>query len=286
MFYSLSILTMPKPTTEWSGAEPEKLDFNAEAEKIIQEMSGEAPKEDPKKDDKGDNPDDKKAPGEDPKKSEDGEWKPKGKEEPQTPKEDELKIPRSRLNKEIEKKTAIQSKYDKLMEKVKVEEDRLNSLSDDEKEEQENLKKLWMDTKLSKLQDRLEEMQDDMSDKDNQIKDLQETIKKSETGALSKRITELTKKKDWKDWLPKFDIKELLEFSKEKNFLPNDPIELYNFKYQAEIYAKKYEKTGVDIDKWNKENFTPSDKKPTFADWDQDFEDEAKRIIESLGQTT
>jgi len=277
---------MPKPTTEWSGAEPEKMDFNTEAEKILQEMSGETPKEESKDEDKGTDSKDKKTPGDDPAKSEEGAWKSKEKEEPQIPKEDELKIPRSRLNKEIEKKNSIQSKYDKLMEKVKAEEDRVNSLSDDEKEEQQNLKKLWMDTKLSKLQDKLDDFKDDMSDRDSQIKDLQETIKKSETSVLSKRITDLTEKMDWKDWLPKFNIKELLEFSKEKNFLPNDPIELYNFKYQAEIYAKKYEKSGVEIDKGNKENFTPSDKKPSFADWDKDFMDEANRIIESLGQTT
>jgi peptidoglycan hydrolase CwlO-like protein len=53
-----------------------------------------------------------------------------------------------------------------------------------------------MDTKLSKLQDKLEDMTDDISDKDKQISDLQDTIKKSETGSLAKRITELTTKMD------------------------------------------------------------------------------------------
>lgn len=282
MFYSFTILTMGKPTTEEPGAEPEIKDFNAEAEKIIQKMSWEAPKEEPKE--KTTKVEPKKEKGSEEPSKEDVK-----KEEPKketTPKEDELKIPRSRLNKEIEKKNSIQGKYDKLMNKIKTEEDRINSLSEDEKEEQDNLKKLWMDTKLSKLQDRLEDMTDDISDKDTQIKDLQETIKKSETWTLSKRITELIEKKDWTDWLPKFDIEELIKYSNEEQYYPKDPIKLYNLKYEAEIYAKKYEKAGVEIDKWNKETFTPSDKKPSFANWDKDFEDEAKRIIGSIGQTT
>jgi len=271
---------MPKPITEESGAEP-GVDFNAEAEKIIQEMSWETPKEESKE----------KIPKEEPKEkgTEESSKEDVKKEEPKkdtAPKEDELKIPRSRLNKEIEKKNSIQSKYDKLVAKIKAEEDRLKDLSDDDREEQENLTKLWMDTKLSKLQDKLEDMDDDLSDKDLEIKNLQETIKKSETEKLSDRISELTTKMDWKDWLPKFDITELLEFSKEKNFLPNDPLELYNYKYQAEIYAKKYEKSWTEIDKGNKWTFKPVDKKPTFEQWDKDFMDEAQRIMDSVGKTT
>ena len=131
-----------------------------------------------------------------------------------------------------------------------------------------------------------EDMEDDMSDKDSQIKELQESINKAETWSLSKRIAELTAEMDWKDWLPKFDIKELLEFSKEKNFLPKDPIELYNFKYQAEIYAKKYEKAGTEVDKGNKGNFEPTKRNPTFANGDEDFEASAKEILDSIGQTT
>lgn len=270
---------MPKPNTEGSGAEPE-LDFNAEAEKIIQEMNGETPADTPKEEEPG-KTEEKKTPS-----SEEEVWKPEEKKEPVIDKkEEELKIPRSRLNKEIEKKNSIQSKYDKLVEKIQKEEARFEDLSDDDKEEQLNLKKLGMDTKLSKLQDKLEDMGDDISDKDKEILSLQEIIKNSETASLSNRISELTKTMDWKDWLPKFDITELLEFSKQKNFLPNDPIELYNFKYQAEIYAKKYEKTWTEIDKGNKWTFKPVDKKPTFAQGDKDFMDEATRIMDSIGWT-
>lgn len=272
---------MTKKTGE-PGAEP-GVDFNADAEKILQEMNGETPADTPKEEEPG-KPEEKKTPSEEEKKAEEEAWKLKAKEESViNKKEEELKIPRSRLNKEIEKKNSIQSKYDKLAEKVKKEEDRLEALSDDDKEEQSNLKKLGMDTKLSKLQDKLEDMWDDMSDKDTEIASLQDTIKKSETANLSSRITELTEKMDWKDGLPKFDITELLEFSKQKNFLPNDPLELYNFKYQAEIYAKKYVKPWTEIDKGNKWTFKPVDKKPTFASGDKDFMDEATRIMDSIG---
>ncbi len=272
---------MGKENTEKSGAEPEVIDMDQKWLDILNELEWKEPNVDPEKEPtkepvKGANA--KEPSKEDVKKEA---WK-----ELDTPKEDELKIPRSRLNKEIEKKNAVQSKYDKLLEKIKTEEDRVNSLSDDEKEEQSNLQKLWMDTKLSKLQDKLEDMEDDMSDKDSQIKELQETINKAETWSLSKRIAELTAEMDWKDWLPKFDIKELLEFSKEKNFLPKDPIELYNFKYQAEIYAKKYEKAGTEVDKGNKGNFEPTKRNPTFANGDEDFEASAKEILDSIGQTT
>lgn len=272
---------MGKQTTEESGAEPE-LDFEAEANKIIEEMSWEAPKVEPKVETPDEEPKEKGT--DEPSKEDVKNEEPKKDTTPTQ--EDELKIPRSRLNKEIDKKNSIQSKYDKLISKIKDEEKKFNSLSDDDKEEQKNLTKLWLDTKLSKLKDRLEEMDDDMSDKDNQIKDLQETIRKSETGKLAKRITELTNKMDGKDWLPKFDIKELLEFSKQKNFLPNDPIELYNFKYQAEIYAKKYEKKAPAVDKSNKGTFTPKKKIPTLKPGDKDFMDEANRIMDSIGKTT
>jgi len=53
-----------------------------------------------------------------------------------------LQIPRSRLNKEIDKKNSIQSKYDKLVERINKEEAKLKDLSEDELEEQENLQKL------------------------------------------------------------------------------------------------------------------------------------------------
>lgn len=258
--------------------------FEADALKILNDMEKgwDNPDTEPKGTEK------EKTPGEDPAKSEDGEWKkeePKKEPEKEPNHEEELKIPRSRLNKEIEKRKDIQSKYDKLQEKIQQEKDKLKSLSDEEKEEQENLKKLWMDTRLSKLEDKLEDLQDEITAKDDRIKELEWNIKDKETSNLSKRLSELTEKHDWKDWLPKFDIKELLEFSKEKNFLPQDPYELYEYKYRAEIYAKKYQAKGTEIDKGNNSKHIPAKRKPTFNDWDTDFQEEAQAILDSFGAT-
>ena len=283
---------MGKQATEWAGAEPAEKDFDAQALEILNWMEwwsdwGDDPKgaepkgDDPKKDDQG-NPDDKKPSGDDPAKSEDDAWK--SKEDPKPNSEDELKIPRSRLNKEIEKRKSVEKKLDKIQKKYDDEVERLKNLSDDEKEEQENLKKLWMDTRLSKLEDMIEDLKDQLSDRDDTIKWLNDTISQKETSDLSSRISELTKQHDWKDGLPKFDIKELIQFGKDENYMPKDPLKLYQLKYQAEIYAKQYEKSGTEIDKGNKGNFEPKKKNLTFDSGNKDFDSEAKAIIDSFGE--
>jgi len=286
MFYFLTTNHMGKETTANPGAEPgEKKDFETEVMEILNWMVDWNSQEDPKEDKKWEEEkpkEDEKTPGDDSKKSEDGEWK--SKEE--IPKEDEeLKIPFSRLNKEIEKRKSIEDKFNKIQEKMDKEKERLNSLTDEEKEEQANLSKLGMDTRLSKLQDIIDDLKEDLSEKDEAIKEMKEEINGKQTKNLSIRIAELTKKHDWTDWLPKFDIKDLVEFGKKEEYMPSDPMKLYNMKYQAEIYAKKFEKSGTEIDKGNKWNFEPAKKKPTFKDWDEDFEAEAKRILDSVGLT-
>jgi hypothetical protein len=43
--------------------------------------------------------------------------------------------------------------------------------------------------------------------------------------------------------------------------MPQDPIKLYNLKYQNEILAKKFTQKAPEIDKGNKESFAPVKKK-------------------------
>jgi len=76
------------------------------------------------------------------------------------------------------------------------EKERLNSLTDEEKEEQANLSKLGMDTRLSKLQDIIDDLKEDLSEKDEAIKEMKEEINGKQTKNLSIRIAELTKKHD------------------------------------------------------------------------------------------
>ena len=280
---------MGKENTEWAGAEPVEKDFDTEALAIINWMDwwdqwADNPKEeDPKWDNKGTETTDKKTPGDgdDP---EDGAWK--SKEDPKLNVEEELKIPRSRLNKEIDKRKTVESKLEKIQKKYEQELERFKNLSDDEKEEQENLKKLWMDTRLTKLEDMIEDLKDSLSERDEQIKSLESEITTKETDNLKSRISELTKIHDWKDWLPKFDIKELIEFGKSENYMPKDPIKLYNLKYQAEIYAKQYQKSWTEIDKGNKWNYEPTKKKLNFDYDNSDFDAEAKAIMDSVWGTT
>jgi len=269
---------MPRQTTEWAGAEPEDT-FVEDATKILWDLENWTTDEEPEKEEK--KVESKK---EEKKTSKEDEWKPAKKDKS----EDDLKIPRSRLNKEIDKKNSIQTKYDKLVEKIDKEKDRLSNLSDDDKEEQENLTKLWMDTKLSKLQDKLEDLEDDISYKDTEIKNLKESISKTESSSLSNRINELTTKFDWKDWLPKFDINELIKFWEKEGYLPKDPMKLYNMKYQAEIFAKKYEKSSTKMDKGNKwDNKPVTTKKLNFdRSWEADFTANAEAILNWIWGTT
>ncbi len=280
---------MGKTIEQWEAkSQPQEDTFDADALEVLKSLENpeEAPENTPEKDKSNEEaPKEEKKSSEDDDKSKEDEWK----SEKETKKqEDDLKIPRSRLNKEIEKKNSIQSKYDKLVEKINKEEERLKGLSEDELEEQENLQKLWIDTKLSKLQDKLDDLNDDISDKDNKIKELQETIKTTESSSLKNRIDELTSKKDWSDWLPKFDIEELIKFWEKEWYMPKDPVKLYNMKYQAEIFAKKYEKVSTKMDKWNKGDNKLSPKKTLWFDrkHQSDFDKEAENIINSIWSTT
>lgn len=282
-------------TTEWVGAEPTaENDFEAEALEIINSIEDwewkkewesttneDSSSEDVKtpSEEKEDKEQDKEEDEEEDKNKEDENKKEQVKEE------EELKIPRSRLNKEIDKRKSVEKKYEKLLNKIEKEKENFSKLSDDEKEEQANLRKLWLDTRLSKMEDKMEELKEELEEREETIKSLQEDLNKKETEAISKRISELTKQYDWKDWLPKFNIEELIKFSKEKNFFPKDPYELYKYKYSSEIYAKKYKTKTTEVDKWNKWNFTPTKRKPSFKNWDKDFEEEAQRILNSFGQT-
>lgn len=258
--------------------------FEADALKILEWMNGETPVETtpvqktPAEEPKEETPKDTAVP-------KDGEI-PKEEAKTVQANQEEIKVPLSRLNKEIDKRKEAETKFERLETKIKVEQDRIASLSEEEREEQENLQKLWMDTKLTRLLDEQENLNDTLAERDEKIKSLQEEIKWKETWQLAWRISELTDKYDGKNWLPIFDIKELIEYWNQKNFLPQDPLELYEYKYRAEIYAKQYNWKGTEVDKGNKETFTPTTPKPTFKDWDKDFEAEAKRILDSIGKTS
>jgi len=204
------------------------------------------------------------------------------KEEPK--KEEENKIPLSRLNKEIDKRKSVEEELSIIKEKLVKEQDRIKSLSEDDKEEQETFKRLWLETKEDKLLEKLEALERELKSSWEKIKSYEEELNSARVGKLSARIGELTKKYDGSDWLPKFDIQELLEFWKQENYMPEDPFKLYNLKYQNEILAKKYkakDESKSEVDKWNKETFAPIKKKISWFN-DPDFDKEAMAIINSI----
>lgn len=191
---------------------------------------------------------------------------------------EENKIPLSRLNKEIEKRKSIESELSLFKEKLQKEQDRIKELTEDEVEEQNSFRKLGIETKEDKLLDKIETLERQLNSKIEAIKTFEEEINAKRVAKLSDRISELTKEYDWKNWLPKFDIKELLEFWKEENYMPSDPVKLYKMKYQNEIIAQKYNEKSIQMDKWNKESFTPLKKEFKSFD-DPEFEKEALNII-------
>ena len=193
-------------------------------------------------------------------------------------KEEENKIPLSRLNKEIDKRKDLEEEINLIKEKLSKEQERVKALSEEEKEEQEMYKRLWLETKEDKLFEKIEELERNLSKKSDIIKSYEEEINKSSLEKLTSRISELTEKHNWTDWLPKFDISELIKFWNEENYMPPDPIKLYNLKYQNEILAKKYKEKAPEVDKGNKESFTPVKKKLSWFE-DPDFETEALAIL-------
>ena len=278
MFYLLSIPNMPKPdavkdwapATQDAGANPadkNTLTFEEQAQAILDEMNGgkkeeskEAPTEPPKDETK-------ETPKEEPKKDE--------------PSKEENKIPLSRLNKEIDKRKFVEEELNIVKQKLEKEQERIKWLSEEDKEEQETFKKLWLETKEEKLLEKLESLERELKLSWEKIKSYEEELNSARVEKLSARISNLTKEYDWSNGLPKFDIKELLEFWKSENYMPEDPIKLYNLKYQAEIYASKYKKEAPEVDKWNKDTFTPTKKKLIWFD-DPEFEKEALAIINSI----
>lgn len=70
--------------------------------------------------------------------------------------------------------------------------------------------------------------------------------------------------------------------------MPKDPLKLYKMKYQAEIFAKKYEKVSTKMDKGNKGDtkLAPKKKVNFSRDWQEDFDQEAIRIMNEVWGTT
>lgn len=257
------------PATQEAGATPadkdNSLTFEEQAQAILDEMNGdkkETTKEETPKDET------KETPKEEPKKEDEA-------------LKEENKIPLSRLNKEIDKRKDVEEELKIVKEKLAKEQERIKWLSEEDKEEQETFKKLWLETKEEKLLEKLESLERELKNSSEKIKSYEEELNSARVGKLSARISQLSKEYDWSNGLPKFDIKELLEFGKSENYMPEDPIKLYNLKYQAEIFASKYKKEAPEVDKWNKDTFTPSKKKIEWFD-DPEFEKEALAIINSI----
>lgn len=275
---------MGKQTTEWDGAEPSVKDFDAQADEILNslnsgnsEWSDKGAESDKKT--QGDGSDSGKD-----KEPKDWAWKTDDGKKQEPDKKDENKIPLSRLNKEIGKVDSLKKQLERYQKKEKEEQERLKWLTDDEREEQENFTRLWMDTKMSRLQEKIEEIQSELSEKDEIIKELKSGISEKEKSDLSSRIQELTKTHDWSDGLPKFDIKDLMEYMKEEGYYPKDPLKVYQMKYASEIYAKKYQKSWTEPDKGNKWGYAPTKKNISWGS--DDFDSEADAILKWVWGTT
>ena len=137
------------PATQDAGVNPasdkNSPTFEEQAQAILDEMNGvkkEEPKENPTETPKEDK---KETPPEESKKEE--------------PPKEENKIPLSRLNKEIDKRKSVEEELVITKEKLAKEQERIKNLSDDEKEEQDNFKKLWIETKEDKLQEKIEALE-------------------------------------------------------------------------------------------------------------------------------
>lgn len=189
---------------------------------------------------------------------------PKEEVKKEIPKE-ENKIPLARLNKEIEKRKALEEKLEIIQSKKEKEQAKVQELTDEEKEEQTSLHRLGMETKLSKLDDQEEDIKFQLEKAQEKIKSLEDERWNLEKEQLETRIQELTKKYDWVDWMPKFNISELVKFAQEEDYFPKDPEKLYKLKYQAEIVAKNYKSKSTTLDTGNKQNFAPEKKNLTFG---------------------
>jgi hypothetical protein len=197
---------------------------------------------------------------------------------------EDIKIPKSRLDKEIYKRKSAENQISKLEAKLAEERNRYSSLNEDEREELESLRKKWIETRESKIVDKLEDTKSILEEQNGIIKDLEEQIQSKEDVVFSNRIKELTKLLDWSNWRPKFDIKELEEFWRQKNFWPSDPYDLYEYKYWKELYSmnndwwQKEVKAPV-MDKWNNEWKKVENKKVSFDFDDDGFNKEAEKIL-------
>lgn len=224
------------------------------------------------------NPEEKKEetpPKEDPKDP------PKEEKKPEAPKE-ENKVPLSRLNKVIDQRDTIAKELEFYKKKDEELQKSFESLSDEEKEERMAYKKLWLETKDEKYKETIEKLQMQIDSLNGEIEKFENEKKQSEVTQLQNRIEELTNLHNGENGLPKFDIQELIEFWKEENYMPKDPLKLYELKYKAEIFASKYkasEKT-PEIDKWNNQPFAPMKPKIVWFD-SKEFEEEALKIIEA-----
>lgn len=199
---------------------------------------------------------------------------------------EEIKIPKSRLDKEIYKRKTAENQISKLEKQLAEERNRYSSLDDEEKADLESLRKKWIETRESKIMDKLEDTKSLIEEKDSLIKDLEKQIQEKEDVVFSARIKELTKILDWTGWKPKFDIKELEAFWREKNFFPADPYDLYEYKYWRQLFSwssawwqENTQPKAPKMDKGNNEGKKQEQKSVTFNYDDDSFEREAEKIL-------
>ncbi len=163
-------------------------------------------------------------------------------EESKKAKEEAL-IPRSRLNEEITKRKALESEKSKLEKKLEELGKKNSELTPEERKEQESLRKIGVPTKADKIEEQLNETNEQLDELSKTIESIENEAKTKEQEGMRLRISELEKKLDGSNGLPKFDIKELVEFAEKENYFPDDPYKLYSLKYQAEIVASKMKRS-------------------------------------------
>lgn len=256
---------------------PSKPSVQEQAKALLSEMSGE--KKEPETPDPEKKPEDQEGKSEASKAEDETDPEALGKTDIFEKAKEELKIPRSRLNEEIEKRKAVEAEKAKLEKKLEEYGKKFSELTPEEKKEQESLRKLGIRTRTDDVEEALEAKKEELEKIEETIKAQQDALKEKELEPLKKRVTELEKKFDGSNGLPKFDAKELFEYAEGKNFFPDDPYELYKMKYAAELYAKSTRKAPAPVEKGNGKE--TRDLLPKKMDWNSAAE-QAKALLSAM----
>lgn len=193
--------------------------------------------------------------------------------------QEEAKVPLSRFKEVNDKRKDAEKEVERLQKQLEKEQNRKASLSEEEREESENLKKMGVNTKEWELEDKLEEKTQELERMKEEEEAARKDAEEKQNVALKARIAELEWIYDGSNWLPKFDIKELLEFAKEENYYPSDPAKLYKLKHAEAIASlKKSEPAKVEKASWGNQEAIIWWPKKTW----ENFEEEAMKTLGSL----